>query len=172
MTEPTEPEPSQCGRPTKSGAPCKNPRYSHFAACRTHSTAHETELAEARTAAYWDGFRAGRKSAADVAGSHVEGLQRQIDRLRQQIDAENRRLVIGSDQIVEVNGSAYYWSGDEPPLAVGDRVLLPANWFSEIKYGTGPFEGTVTALGSTYSGHLSAVIRRASNTELSLSTAE
>jgi hypothetical protein len=64
--------------------------------------------------------------------------------------------------IVQVDGRwAYMWEGPERP-AVGDRVLLPANWLSEIKRGPGPFEGVVTEVNyrTDYDGPLSTIIRR------------
>lgn len=71
----------------------------------------------------------------------------------------------GNDQIVEVDGRyAYRWPGD-PELKVGDRVLLPENWASVFKHGPGPFSGTVTALGTTYRGELSQIMRRLPESE-------
>jgi hypothetical protein len=61
---------------------------------------------------------------------------------------------------VQVGKYAYFWEGDEP-LAPGDRVLLPENWLSPMLYGhRGPFEDTVTAIGSDYDGPLSRIIRK------------
>jgi len=71
---------------------------------------------------------------------------------------------MNAEQVVEVNGFAYRWSGE--PLAVGDRVMLPENWLSEMKFGHGPFMGTVTSLTSTYNGDLSTILRRASDSDL------
>jgi hypothetical protein len=64
--------------------------------------------------------------------------------------------------LVVVDGRlTYRWAGE--PLKVGDQVLLPGNWLSEVKYGHGPFPGTVTALGSSYQGELSCVLRKISD---------
>ena len=73
-------------------------------------------------------------------------------------------------QIVEVDGYAYRWAGE--PLGVGDRVILPANWLSEVKHGKGPFPGTVTAIGSSYDGEMSAIVRKISAAEPSKSRDE
>lgn len=66
-------------------------------------------------------------------------------------------------QIVVIDGRlTYLWSGAEP-LAVGDQVMVPENWLSELKYGHGLHLGTVTSLGSTYTGELSTIVRRATD---------
>lgn len=45
----------------------------------------------------------------------------------------------------------YRWSGPGKP-EVEDRVLLPENYVSALRHGPGPFPGTVTELGTTYTG--------------------
>ncbi|WP_327357905.1 hypothetical protein [Streptomyces sp. NBC_01304] len=64
----------------------------------------------------------------------------------------------------EVIGYAYRWRGDKP-LWVGERVLVPKNYFSRIKYGPGPTTGVVTGLGSTYRRPLSFITGRAPESE-------
>ena len=62
-------------------------------------------------------------------------------------------------QLVVIDQSlTYSWRGE--PLAVGDRVLLPENYVSAMKFGHGPFSGTVTSLDSTYAGRISEIIRK------------
>jgi hypothetical protein len=64
-----------------------------------------------------------------------------------------------------VDGYAYRWTGPGP-LQIGDRVLLPANWLSEIKQGPGPFPGTVTGFGRNgYDGPLSSIVRKLERAE-------
>ncbi len=60
---------------------------------------------------------------------------------------------------VRVGRYAYLWEGAEP-LVPGDRVLLPENWLSRTIHGAGPFEDTVTAVGSDYDGPMSRVIAK------------
>jgi len=67
---------------------------------------------------------------------------------------------IGGDQVVEVGKYAYRWRGN-PPLEVGERVLLPENWLSRVKDGAGTYQGVVTRLGATYRGELSFIVGRA-----------
>lgn len=57
-------------------------------------------------------------------------------------------------QLVTIGKYAYAWKGDEP-LKVGDRVLLPSNWLR-----TTPFEGVVTALGSTWNGEHATILKK------------
>lgn len=64
------------------------------------------------------------------------------------------------DQVVSVGRYAYRWRGS-PPLAVGDRVLLPENWLSRKKDGPGNWIGVITELGTTYPGALAFVVDRA-----------
>lgn len=57
-----------------------------------------------------------------------------------------RRLTVEEFQAVTIDGRyAYVWTG-EGQLAVGDRVVLPGTEW------TPSWTGTVTELGSTYSG--------------------
>ncbi len=63
------------------------------------------------------------------------------------------------DQVVSVGRYAYRWRGT-PPLEVGDRVLLPENWFSRKKDGPGHWVGVVTELGTTYTGAIAHVVDR------------
>lgn len=60
---------------------------------------------------------------------------------------------------VKVGNYAYLWDGAEP-LVPGDLVLLPENWLSPKIHGPGPFEGTVTAVGSDYDGPISRIIAK------------
>lgn len=67
---------------------------------------------------------------------------------------------LDGDQVVSVGRYAYRWRGS-PPLAVGERVLLPENWLSRKKDGPGNWIGVVTELGTTYTGTLAVVVDRA-----------
>jgi hypothetical protein len=60
---------------------------------------------------------------------------------------------------VKAGKYTYLWTGDEP-LVPGDLVLLPENWVSRMIHGPGPFEDTVTEIGSDYDGAVSRVIRK------------
>lgn len=77
--------------------------------------------------------------------------------------AEARYYEFEGDQVVEVDGYAYRWDGPTP-LEVGELVMMPFGWSSS------PREGEVTALGTTYDGELSAIIRRMEPTSPELTT--
>lgn len=70
-----------------------------------------------------------------------------------------RRYYEDGAQLVEVGRYSYRWT-QSPPLMVGDHVVLPENWLSKIKEGPGGTPGTVTALGSTYAGEHSTIVRK------------
>jgi hypothetical protein len=73
---------------------------------------------------------------------------------------EGRVFAVDGEQVVSVGRYAYRWRGS-PPLAVGDRVLLPENWLSRKKDGPGHWVGVITELGTTYTGTLAHVVDRA-----------
>ncbi|WP_285731987.1 hypothetical protein [Nocardiopsis sp. ATB16-24] len=148
-----------CGRPTKAGHPCKIRVSSSDIACGTHATEQDRAVAEAHRRGYREGYEVGNSSAGSYSKFRIEQLESQVEELRQQLDKETRIHEIGGDQVVQVGGYAYRWRG-RPPLAVGDRVLLPENYVSRMKYGPGPMEGTVTGLGTTYRGPLAFILRR------------
>ena len=56
-----------------------------------------------------------------------------------------------TEQIVMVGNYTYAWHGDTK-LKVGDVVVLPPNWLFDHET-----EGTVTALGSSYTGPLTRI---------------
>jgi len=59
-------------------------------------------------------------------------------------------------QIVTVDGRyGFRWTGREP-LAVGDRVVLPAN-----RWTASTWIGTVTALGAEWTGPMKVIVGRA-----------
>lgn len=150
-----------CGRSTRSGRPCQNPLGRFEIACRLHASDHERELAKMRGRGYSDGLRDGYRSGEALAKDKIERLEIQVRELEQKIEDAARYYEFDGDQVVEVDGRyAYRWSG-EPPLEVGEAVLLPENWLSGMTRGRGPYAGVVTKLGSTYRGPLSVIVARA-----------
>jgi hypothetical protein len=149
----------RCGRPTRSGAPCKA-GFTFGFACSLHTTPQE----QAQVDAYRDGFRLGYAEGVESGRRETESgeerLKQRVAQLEEKLDRVTRRHTVDGQQAVEVDGYAYLWTGAEP-LQVGERVLLPENHVSNLKHGPGPFVGAVTALGITYDGPLSTVIRRA-----------
>ncbi|GHC83929.1 hypothetical protein GCM10007079_25440 [Nocardiopsis terrae] len=148
-----------CGRPTRSGHPCRVRVNGSDIACGIHSTERDRAVADAHRSGYREGFESGVRSSKESSKLRIERLERQVEELRQRLDEETRIHEVGGDQVVGVGGYAYRWRG-ETPLEVGDRVLLPENYVSRMKHGPGPLEATVTVLGTTYQGPLAFVLRR------------
>src|SRR4051794_31722260 len=90
-----------CGRPTRSGTPCRNPIVGRLS-CMTHRTAEDERL----IAAYREGFAAGESHEAELE-------RRRVERRAQRAGAvvERRYETPGGAQIVEVDGYAYQWRG-------------------------------------------------------------
>ncbi|MEU6711524.1 hypothetical protein ABZ897_08570 [Nonomuraea sp. NPDC046802] len=149
-----------CGRPTRSGSPCKQRVYGSDVACGIHITDHERALSEAYQRGWREGHSSGYDSGRSMTRQEIERLQRRVAELEQQLDDAQRYYEINGDQVVEVGKYAYRWRG-QPALKVGERVLLPENWVSQMTEGRGTFVGEVTRLGATYRGHLSAIVGRA-----------
>lgn len=150
-----------CGRPTKAGAPCKARFSGPGFACGTHTTPEEQAQVEAYQAGYRKGYAEGTEAGRRSAAMPTEHLERQVAQLKQQLDQATRRHTVDGHQAVTVDGYGYLWTG-EPHLKIGDQVLLPENYVSRLKLGPGPHTGTVTELGTTYTGTLSRILRRAS----------
>ncbi|MGW6214879.1 hypothetical protein [Streptomyces sp. NPDC055109] len=149
-----------CGRPTKSGNPCRAQFSGPGFACKLHTTDHENALLDA----YRQGLAAGRAEAAQyeqrASAARIAELERQVRTLGERLDSQTRRYEVDGHQAVTVDGYGYRWTGPGA-LEVGDRVLLPANYVSAMRLGPGPFPGTVTELGTTYTGQLSTIVSRA-----------
>ncbi|MER5304985.1 hypothetical protein ABT039_36735 [Streptomyces lasiicapitis] len=152
-----------CGRPTRSGHPCKIRISGSDLACGTHSTEEDKAVAEAHRRGWREGYSSGSESSARFSRSRIEQLERRVKELEEQLDATKRVYEIDGHQVVDVGGYAYRWRGSTP-LEVGDRVLLPENYVSRMKNDPGPTLGVVSKLGTTYRGPLSDIVRRAPTT--------
>lgn len=149
-----------CGRPTKAGTPCKAQFSGVGFACKTHTTVEEQAQVDAYQAGYRAGYDTGCESGRSSSAQSTEHLERQIAELKAKLDQATRRYTVEGCQAVTVGGYSYLWAG-QPQLEVGDQVLLPENYVSSLKNGPGPYVGTVTELGTTYTGSLSRILRRA-----------
>ncbi|MCY0951284.1 hypothetical protein [Streptomyces sp. H27-S2] len=149
-----------CGRPTRSGSPCKIRISGSDVACGTHATEQDKAVAEAHRRGWSEGYRSGSESSTSFSKSRVERLEHRVKELEEQLDATRRVYQVDGHQVVEVGRYSYRWRGSEP-LEVGDRVLLPENYVSRMKDGPGPTAGVVSKLGTTYRGQLSDIVRRA-----------
>ncbi|WP_432064644.1 hypothetical protein [Streptomyces sp. C10-9-1] len=149
-----------CGRPTRSGSPCKIRVSGSDVACGTHATEQDKAVAEAHRRGWSEGYRSGSESSASLSKSRIERLEQRVKDLEEQLDGAHRVYEVGGHQVVEVGRYTYRWRGSRP-LAVGDRVLLPENYVSRMKDGPGPTTAVVTKLGTTYRGPLSDIVGRA-----------
>ncbi len=109
-----------CGRPTKSGTPCRAQHSGPGFACKIHTTEREKEIVEA----YQRGLTIGRTEGSDwekkSAKLSVEHLERRVQDLEAKLDAATRRYQDNGHQAVTVDGYGYRWEG-HGQLAVGDR---------------------------------------------------
>ncbi|MYV65958.1 hypothetical protein GT043_08420 [Streptomyces sp. SID2131] len=133
-------------------------------ACGTHATEQDRAVAEAHRRGWNEGWKDGCESGASSSKSHITHLEKRVKELEEQLDAARRVYEVDGCQVVQVGKYSYRWRGSDP-LAVGDRVLLPENWLSKIKEGTGPTAGVVTKLGTTYRGSLADIEGRAPTTD-------
>lgn len=162
LERPAVPAPTFCGRPTRSGQPCRqrvpDPRFE--VACRRHATDSESKLATVRRRSYYDGYRDGGESARDFGRFQIEQLEKQVWELKEAAAPPLRMVDLRGRQIVQIGRYGYTWDGAEP-LVVGDKVWLPENYVSRLQNGPGRWRGEVTALGTRYIGALDAIIGRA-----------
>ncbi|MEU6925597.1 hypothetical protein [Streptomyces sp. NPDC046631] len=149
-----------CGRPTRSGNPCKIRIPGSDVACGTHATEQDKAVAEAYRKGWNEGYEAGRESGASSSKSHIAYLKKRVKELEEQLDSARHVYEVDGCQVVQVGKYSYRWRGSDP-LKVGDRVHLPENWVSKLKVGPGLTVGVVTKLGTTYRGSLSDIVGRA-----------
>lgn len=142
----------QCGRPTKSKTACKQRADGYLPACKLHSTPDELALNEVLVTVERAGYKNGRDSAKGASELELKHLKDKVKKLEQQEDDRDRIFSVGGDQLVEVEGYAYRWSGPKP-LVVGDRVRLPANYISPRGWS-----GLVTKLGSRWKGEHARIL--------------
>ncbi|MFD6748139.1 hypothetical protein ACWHA6_36925 [Streptomyces anthocyanicus] len=149
-----------CGRPTKSGNPCRAQFSGPGFACKLHTTDHEKALLDAYQQGQRDGREQAKRWEQQASAARIAELERQIRALKDERDSKTRRFEVDGHQAVTVGGYGYQWKGPGR-LEIGDRVLLPENYVSALRHGPGPFPGTVTELGTTYPGALSTIVSRA-----------
>ncbi|GAA1265301.1 hypothetical protein [Saccharothrix xinjiangensis] len=101
-----------CGRPTRSGLPCKAEVHGRAIACKIHTTEQERTLADACERGYREGYERGRESAAYGERLRVEHLERRVREPETRLDRETRIFEVDGDQVVGVGGYAYRWDMD------------------------------------------------------------
>ena len=150
----------KCDHPTKSGHGCKQRIWAGVRACPTHETpedvAYHAGWEEARQ--WYSELHSGDRESWIAEGKRQAKLEQ--ERTAREVERKkNFRYELDGYPIVQVDGYSYIWTGKEP-LGIGDRVMLPQNWLSELKHGRGPFSGTVTEFGTDYDGPLSRIIKK------------
>ena len=143
-----------CGRPTRSGDPCRNEVGPYEVGCKVHTTSDEREWARIAWAAFWRGHEEGRESERDDVMRSAEFEARQAARRAEEAAMWRERDARGR-QLVQVAGSyTYVWTGTHD-LQVGDVVTVPGCWIPGME---APHDEPVIALGSTYRGDIKAII--------------
>ncbi|ASO17844.1 hypothetical protein FHR81_005333 [Actinoalloteichus hoggarensis] len=77
-----------CGRPTRTGRPCRSRLHGYDVACGVHADEHDRALA----AAYGRGWREGFSAGADSGSRSMKGV---VDRLKHDLAEARRRLEDG-----------------------------------------------------------------------------
>lgn len=146
---------TRCGRPTATGKPCRQFISPLDRACRIHLTPHDEEV----IAAHHKGIELGRElERSDLQFKIKQQIQQQVAKELAGRPCIHFKLHNRDGyQIVVVDGYTYLWVG-EGELTVGDKVWLPPAYW-EPRHASDR-EGTVTALGSDYSGDLVCIQRR------------
>lgn len=151
----------QCGRPTKAKTPCKQPAAHFFTpGCRLHCSPEELAMGRFISRVYWDARRAGREEGEQGAQEEINRLKKKVAKLQKEEEDRLLRHRVDGDQIVQVDGYAYRWSGDKKPLEVGEKVYIPCSYVDNIRGDHGFKTGTVTGLGTTFQGSLERVRSR------------
>lgn len=122
-----------CGRPTKSGNPCRAQFSDLGFACKLHTTDHEKALLDAYQQGQRDGREHARRWEQQASAARIAELERQDER-----DSKTRRFERDGHQAVMVGGYGYQWKGPGR-LEIGDQVLLPENYVSALRHGPCPF---------------------------------
>lgn len=134
-----------CGRPTKSGNPCKAIGFGYSSVCKIHETDYDRQL----TQAFQEGIKNGESRAQQSREWELENLIRaEVDRRMAETPCKHWRFKdIEGRQIVTIGNYSYIWNGDTE-LKIGDEVMLPSSeWYPRRS-------ANVTGIGTDYAGHL------------------
>lgn len=138
----------QCGRPTLRQTPCTINAELFVPGCSRHATEEEIKLGRLLLRAWQGGFRAGSRQNTDHLREQITALSNQVAVLKESSDV---RVEDGGDQLIEVDGFAYRWTGS-PRLRMGEAVILPKTPHSRRLGYPREWPGKVTALGTRYTG--------------------
>ena len=139
-------EARRCGRPTKSGKPCKTFSGGEFP-CRIHMTELDIHYRAVVSRTHTEAFEAGMEAGREAYIREVEKAVRDAEEAR-----TFRLQTLDGKQIVEVGGYAFAWDAKKHGrmLAVGDPVHLSGGY-------SGQWDGVVSRMGSSYAGSLTEI---------------
>lgn len=138
----------ECGRPTLKGKPCTRNAEMFVPGCGVHASEDEIKFGRQVLRAWQGGYRVGSRQKTEHLFERITSLSNEIKILKTSSDL---RVDDGGDQIVEVDGFAFRWSGS-PRLALGEMILLAACRHSRRLGYANDWPGKVTALGTRYTG--------------------
>lgn len=155
-----------CGRPTKSGRPCKQTIGGDDVACRVHTTAHEAEVVAARREGHRLGYEEGHAAGEESAKLNAEyETRRRVEEQLRERTCVHMRTRDYRGQLVQIaldDGGrpyTYRWTGDAN-LAVGDAVMVVGAWWLPERERHHQ-RGTVCALSTDYTGDIADIVARA-----------
>lgn len=172
----------RCNHPTKTGKPCQNLVYgsddwfsdpmkildkSLSLPCPIHTTPTYQKFSDAFHRAY----EIGQYDQQQRSQHRIDVLENEINNLKDKIikleeiqrmsDPNFQTHLPNGDQIVVVEGYSYAWKASKEPLQVGEDVVVPSGGVrAMISSLPRTYTGTVTALGSSYIGNLTYVLKR------------
>lgn len=157
-------EAGECGRPAKrTGAPCKRPTADSFArACPHHITPEERASAEAQKELWIKAFTEGFRASEEQHLGKIQDLKMKIGKLSAELYSQTLRFEQDGNQIVNVDGYPYLWDGNQEPLRLGEKVLVPffRGDYVRIRRDSRFKEGVVTSLGTTMRRPLARILGR------------
>lgn len=153
-----------CGRPTRSGTPCRIRISGSDVACCTHATEQEQAVAESRRKGCNEGYGAGRESGASSSKSHTAYLEKRVEELegaagRRTARVRGRRLPGRASRQVHLSLAWKRSAHSRRPRAVAGKLA------EQGQGGPGHTVGVVTRLDTTYRGSLTDIVGRAPATD-------
>lgn len=148
----------RCGKPTKSGRPCRNPTgltEGPYGACDIHADDEDWVRMSIHSAGWHAGFKSGLKAGEEAGRIHAKFEAAQAERAARQAAAFRLRDERGAQLVtVSIRGLTYRWP-DQPDLQIGDTVVIPGNWLVKEQQ-----ECTVAGLGSDFEGYIQNIVRK------------
>lgn len=140
----TTPEPRKCKHTLTKGGICGDATLPFIPYCSGHASAEDVAMCNLLRKIYYNG----RAEGAEWAEEQLEQLRGKVERFQAALEVDGRRFFDEGNQVVEVNGIPYAWSGSVH-LIVGEKVVLPNRRV-----------GPVTALGTAAEGPFTMILAR------------